>query len=152
MTGILDVAADQKTAPAGTFDESLSFLCILVFAVVAHEDIGSLASEGERHGTADTAISTGNDGFLILETPGAPVAVLAVVGRRIHQGALSRHGLLLLRKGGGRKWTAHRLFLHRSDAALNLYRTFFLALSTQRLAAEGPFNARMRYSFPVRRW
>src|SRR5258708_15171918 len=83
-----------------------------MFAVIAHQDIGSFASKGERHGAADTAITTGDDDLLVLEAPSAPVALFTVVGRRIHQVALSGHRLLLLRKGWFWKWAAHRLFLH----------------------------------------
>src|ERR1700749_672124 len=63
--------------------------------VVAHQNVGAFAREGERDGTADAAIRAGDDCLLAGQAAVTFIAGFAIVRRGIHCSAAAGHGLLL---------------------------------------------------------
>ncbi len=106
MLGARDVTGEQECASPLRFDEVGRLPSIVVLVEVADRDIGPLASERECDRLADTAVASRYECDLALEAPCAPVAVLAVVGSRIHLPVASGNLLLL-------RWLAHAFPLAR---------------------------------------
>jgi hypothetical protein len=52
VTGVLDVAVHQETASTGTFNEPLGLLRVFMLVVIAHQDIGPLASKARSTSVA----------------------------------------------------------------------------------------------------
>src|SRR5690242_20022172 len=95
MRCILHVARHEQAASSRLLHQPARLGRILMLVVIADQHIRALARKGERHSTADAAIRTRDDRFLVLEPTRAPVAAFAVVRLRLHLLAVAWHRLLL---------------------------------------------------------
>jgi hypothetical protein len=108
VPGIGDVAGEEDGLAPGLTDQAGRILRVRVFAKVADEDVGALACIGDRDGTADAAVSSGNHCFLVLQPTGALVAFLAMIGPRRHGVDRAGHRLRLVREGRLRIFAGHQ--------------------------------------------
>ena len=95
VRGLADVAGDEDGLAAGLLDPGRRLLGVVVLVEVADQDVGTFAGVGDGDGPADAAVGAGDHGLLALEPSVADVALLAVVGLRVHRGG-GAGGLLLL--------------------------------------------------------
>jgi hypothetical protein len=89
------IAWNQYDLTPFAFDQRLYLGSVLILVQIGDDDICSFARVGDRDGTADAAIATGDDRLLAGETPRAFLALLAVVGPRFHRARRAGHQLLL---------------------------------------------------------
>ena len=96
---ILDVPGQRHGFPAGFFDQGDDLLRIGLFArQVIESDVRSFASESDRRRTADARVGPGDQGLPALEAAEALVALLAVIGLRVHFPRQTGNRLRLLGK------------------------------------------------------
>ena len=95
------VAGQQNRLPAGLADPAGGVLGVLLLAQVADGDVRALARVGDRDRLADAAVRAGDQRDLAIEPPAAAVALLAVVGARVHRLGLAGRPLLLFGEGHG---------------------------------------------------
>ena len=107
MGWVLDIARHENGFPACCLHEALGLPGIFILVVVADQHIRALAGIGQRYSATDATVSAGDDRFLVGQAARALVAVLAVVGLRIHRRAGARHWLLLIGEGGLGKIRGH---------------------------------------------
>ena len=82
---VAEVARHRDRLAAGGLDERHDLLRVGLFGrqVVQHQ-VGALAGEGDRDRAADAAIRAGDDGAAALKAAEPAIALLAVVGLRVH--------------------------------------------------------------------
>ena len=85
MRRALDVARQQHAFASGLFHQPLGLTGVVIFVIVAHQNVGTLARERQRHGASDAAIGSGNDRLFARKASGAFVGGFAIVGRRVHR-------------------------------------------------------------------
>src|SRR5699024_4266877 len=84
--------------PTRVLDEPGHVLGVLFFlGQIGQGDVSAFAGEGDRHGSADARVRTGDQGPAPLETTGAAIAVLTAIGVRDEFGVQARFGLVLFR-------------------------------------------------------
>src|SRR5262249_22506978 len=99
MPRIGDVARYPYRPPARLLDPAGGLCGILVLLAVGDQHIGALAGEGDGDRTADAGIAAGDDGRLAMQPAAAAIALLAVIGLRVHFAGSARRALLLGRIG-----------------------------------------------------
>ena len=107
MAGVGDVAGNDNTLAAGTFHKVPRLRGVLVLIEIGDQNVGSLPREGESDGAANHGIRPGNQSNLILQSAGATITILAVIGRRIHR--IAGAGRLLVLRF---KWRPGELIIH----------------------------------------
>jgi hypothetical protein len=100
MLGRLDVARYENSLPPGLFNPARRLSRVLILVEIGDQDFGALACEGDRNRPPDPAVASGDQSAFAPETTGSSIGLLTVIGTGVHGGGLTRHGLLLLRKGG----------------------------------------------------
>jgi hypothetical protein len=98
MVGVLNITCHQHGFASGCFDQALGVLCVIVLVEIRNEHVGSLAGIGYCHGPPNAAVTTGDDGLLVVEPARALVGVLAVIGDGLHCSRPAGHLLLLFRE------------------------------------------------------
>src|SRR5699024_3235475 len=84
--------------PTRTLDEPGHVLGVLFFlGQIGQGDVSAFAGEGDRHGSADARVRTGDQRPAPLETTGAAIAVLTAIRVRDEFGVQARFGLVLFR-------------------------------------------------------
>ncbi|MNL10923.1 hypothetical protein D3C87_1317380 [compost metagenome] len=96
---VRQVTGQQQALTAGLFDPACGFFGIFLFVEVGNRYIGAFTGEGDGDRAANSAVATGNQGDLAIQTTRALVALLAAIGIRVHLALRAGHGLLLFGEG-----------------------------------------------------
>ena len=95
------VAGNGDGAATLGLDQGGDLVSVFLFVgQIVDRDIRPFAGIGDGGRRADAAVAASDQGALALQAPGAAIAVLAVVGQRVHPACQSGKGLFLFRKVG----------------------------------------------------
>src|SRR5690242_16137077 len=112
MRRVLDVAGDEDRAAPGLFDPARRLPRVFVLAEVRNQNVGALASKGDRDSPPDPGIGPGDQRGAALQLTAASVGMLAVIGPWIE--LVGKTGRVLLLAGLRRSMTGGlRICRHR---------------------------------------
>src|SRR5688572_33318654 len=97
MALVTDVAGERHRPAPSLLDPSRRILRVLVLAEVGNQHVGALAGEGDRYGAANAGIAAGDQCNAVSKAATALVALLAMIGHRLHLLGKARDLLRLLR-------------------------------------------------------